>query len=110
MLSRATTERSSTSGKLGLCWQLKDRGLSQIVSTEGTRVGPPEVLQALMEGGPVDSSQYRFYLHIKIETGHMNYKWMNDRVIIGRATRVQGEVAYDAYFLENSPLSHRTET
>jgi hypothetical protein len=31
------------------------------------------------------------------------YKWMNDRAIIGRATGAQGKVAYDAYFLENSP-------
>ncbi|KAI2789381.1 hypothetical protein POX_d04869 [Penicillium oxalicum] len=69
--------------------------------TEGTRAGPPEVLQALMEGGPVDPSQYWFHLHIKIETGHEKYKWMNDRVIVGRATRAKGEVAYDAYYLEN---------
>ncbi|CAG8060316.1 unnamed protein product [Penicillium salamii] len=71
--------------------------------TEGTRAGPPEVLQALMEGGPVDPSQYWFHLHVKIETGHEKYKWMNNRVIVGRATRAKGEVAYDAYFLENSP-------
>ena len=54
-----------------------------------------------MEGGPVDPSQYWFHLHIKIETGHEKYKWMNDRVIVGRATRAKGEVAYDAYYLEN---------
>lgn len=77
--------------------------LTGIASTEGTRAGPPEVLKALMEGGPVDPSQYWFHLHVKIETGHEKYKWMNDRVIIGRATRAQGEVAYDAYFLENGP-------
>ncbi|KAJ5102424.1 hypothetical protein NUU61_004646 [Penicillium alfredii] len=65
--------------------------------------GPPEVLQALMEGGPVDSSQYWFHLHVKIETGHDKYKWMNNRVIVGRATRTTGEVAYDAYFLNNDP-------
>lgn len=71
--------------------------------TEGTRAGPPEVLQALMEGGRVDPSQYWFHLHVKIETGREKYKWMNDRVIIGRATRAKGEVVYDAYFLENDP-------
>lgn len=74
-----------------------------ICRTEGTRTGPPEVLQALMEGGPVDPSQYWFHLHVKIETGYEKYKWMNDRVIVGRATRAKGEVAYDAYFLENTP-------
>ncbi|KAJ5159385.1 uncharacterized protein N7482_006389 [Penicillium canariense] len=76
---------------------------SMMLRTEGTRAGPPEVLKALMDGGPVDPSQYWFHLHVKIETGHEKYKWMNDRVIIGRAARAQGEVAYDAYFLENSP-------
>lgn len=71
--------------------------------TEGPRSGPPEVLKALMEGGvEVDSSQYWFHLHIKLETGHEKYKWMNNRLIIARAMRVKGEVAYDAYFVENT--------
>lgn len=71
--------------------------------TEGTRAGPPDVLKALMEGGPVDPSQYWFHLHVRLETGHEKYKWMNNRVIIARATRAKSEIAYDAYFLENSP-------
>lgn len=71
--------------------------------TEGPRSGPAEVLRALMEGGQeVDSSQYWFHLHIKLETGHEKYKWMNNRLIIARATRIKGEVAYDAYFVDNS--------
>ncbi|KAJ5762578.1 uncharacterized protein N7511_005960 [Penicillium nucicola] len=78
-----------------------DDGAYIYIRTEGTRAGPPEVLRALMEGGPVDPSQYWFHLHVKIETGHEKYKWMNNRVIVGRATRAKGEVAYDAYFLEN---------
>ena len=56
-----------------------------------------------MEGGQeVDSSQYWFHLHIKLETGHDKYKWMNNRLIIARAMRIKGEVAYDAYFVDNS--------
>lgn len=80
-----------------------EMALTSAGRTEGTRAGPPEVLRALMEGGPVDPSQYWFHLHVKIETGHEKYKWMNDRVVIGGATRAKGEVAYDAYYLENSP-------
>jgi len=76
-------------------------GLSS--STEGTRSGPLEVLQRLMEGKPVHHSQYWFHLHIKVETGCDRYKWMNDRVIVGRALRIKDEVCYDAYFLENTP-------
>lgn len=34
-------------------------------------------------------------------------KRMNDRLILGRAARANGEVAYDAYFLEND--SFKTE-
>ncbi|KAJ5184055.1 hypothetical protein N7492_001671 [Penicillium capsulatum] len=75
--------------------------LDEYGRTEGTRAGPPEVLQALMEGGPVDPSQYWFHLHIKIETGHEKYKWMNNRVIVGRAMRTKEEVSYNAYCLEN---------
>ncbi|KAE8164432.1 hypothetical protein BDV40DRAFT_298460 [Aspergillus tamarii] len=78
-----------------------DDGAYIYIRTEGTRAGPPEVLKALMEGDGVDPNQYWFHLHIKLETGHEKYKWMNNRVIIGRATRAKGEVAYDAYFLEN---------
>lgn len=55
-----------------------------------------------MEGDAVDPGQYWFHLHIKIETGHEKYKWMNNRVIVGRVTRAKREVAYDAYFLENA--------
>jgi len=77
------------------------QGSHQASSTEGTRAGSPEVLQALMTGGDVDERQYWFHLHVKVETGHERYKWMNDRVIVGRATRAPGEVAYDAYYLEN---------
>ncbi|KAH8422349.1 DUF3237 domain-containing protein [Aspergillus melleus] len=79
-----------------------DDGAFLYIRTEGTRAGPPEVLQALMDGGPVDPSQYWFHLHVKIETGHEKYKWLNNRVIVGRATRAKSEVAYDAYFLENT--------
>ncbi|RDK43372.1 hypothetical protein M752DRAFT_335190 [Aspergillus phoenicis ATCC 13157] len=71
------------------------------VRTEGTRSGPPEVLKALMEGDGVDPASYWFHLHIKLETGHEKYRWMTNRVIVGRATRAKGEAAYDAYFLEN---------
>ncbi|OJJ37919.1 hypothetical protein ASPWEDRAFT_171371 [Aspergillus wentii DTO 134E9] len=78
-----------------------DDGAYLYIRTEGTRSGPPEVLKALMEGDGVDPNSYWFHLHIKIETGHEKYRWMNNRVIVGRATRAKGEVAYDAYFLEN---------
>ncbi|PWY95429.1 hypothetical protein BO94DRAFT_553316 [Aspergillus sclerotioniger CBS 115572] len=72
------------------------------VRTEGTRSGPPDVLRALMESpDAVDPDQYWFHLHIKLETGHEKYRWMNNRVVVGRATRAKGEVAYDAYFLED---------
>lgn len=55
-----------------------------------------------MTGFSVHPSEYSFHLHIKIETGHEEYKWMNNRVIIGNATRTAGEVAYDAYFLDSA--------
>lgn len=97
--------RVSISGRWPLMIDSFDVEYRRLTSdrTEGTRAGPPEVLQALMEGGRVDPSQYWFHLHVKIETGREKYKWMNDRVIIGRATRAKGEVVYDAYFLENDP-------
>lgn len=69
--------------------------------TEGTRSGPPHVLKALVEGGDVDPGQFWFHLHVKIETGSEEYRWLNRRVIVARARREKGEVAYDAYFLEN---------
>lgn len=55
-----------------------------------------------MEGKLVHHSQYWFHLHVKVETGCDRYKWMNDRVIVGRAIRTKDEVSYDAYFLENT--------
>lgn len=104
-LLKVTTGRSSMSGMLPMCLQNLCFCFTEIFiwnRTEGPRSGPPEVLTALMEGGQeVDSSQYWFHLHIKLETGHEKYQWMNNRLIIARATRIKGEVAYDAYFVEN---------
>lgn len=57
--------------------------LTKACRTEGTRAGPPEVLQALAEGGPVDPSQYWFHLHVKIETGREKHKWTNNELSPG---------------------------
>ncbi|KAI6778760.1 uncharacterized protein J7T54_005863 [Emericellopsis cladophorae] len=79
-----------------------DDGAFLYIHTEGIRAGSPEVLQALMTGGDADDCQYWFHLHVKLEIGYEKYRWMNDRVIVGRATRAPDEVAYDAYYLENT--------
>lgn len=70
-------------------------------STEGARFGPPDVLEGLISGQSVDPGRYCFHLHVKIETGHPKYKWLNNRVIIARAQRQALEVAYDAYVMQN---------
>lgn len=61
-----------------------------MVKTEGWRTGPPDVLQRLLdpvEGAKVECKEYRVRLFVKFETGDERYRWLNEAMWIGSATR-----------------------
>lgn len=73
-----------------------------MVKTEGWRTGPPAVLERLLdpvEGAKVECKEYRVRLFVKLETGDERYRWLNEAMWIGSATRSGFEVIYDAYRL-----------
>ncbi len=48
-------------------------------------------------GRIVDPDQYYFRIHLSFETAADNYKWLNNTIAIGSATRLPQVVVYDAY-------------
>ena len=78
--------------------QTHDRALIY-VATRGVRHGPPEVLARIADGELVDPAEYYFRVSIQYETGAPDYAWLNRIVAVGSATRLAGQVMYDAYML-----------
>lgn len=78
--------------------QTRDEALI-LVATRGVRHGPPEVLQRLAEGQPVDPGEYYFRVAIHYETGAPAYRWLNQIVAVASAVRLADQVIYDAYAL-----------
>jgi hypothetical protein len=69
------------------------------ISTRGVRHGPPEVLERLSRGEAVDPREYYFHITVQLETGATEYLWVNRRVFVARAARLQNTVVYDLYAL-----------
>ena len=65
--------------------------------TSGVRSGPPQVLEALLRGDPVDPSEYYFRVSIQYETSAPQYEWLNWIVAVASALRLADQVVYDAY-------------
>jgi len=69
------------------------------VSTQGVRHGPAEMLARLSRGQQVDPREYYFRLTVRLETGMPEYSWVNRRVFVACAARLQSSVVYDLYAL-----------
>ena len=76
--------------------QAQDGGLIS-VATSGVRDGPPEVLERLRRGEPVDPATYYFRVAIRYETAAPEHRWLNRIVAVGAAVRLADQVVYDAY-------------
>jgi hypothetical protein len=53
----------------------------------GFRHGPPEVIEALARGEPVDASRYYMRTHPRFETGDERYFWLNRTICVGTGSR-----------------------
>ena len=56
----------------------------------------------MIDGKSFSQNDYWMHLSVKLETGHEKYRWMSNRVVVARATRIGEQIAYDAYYLVNS--------
>jgi hypothetical protein len=63
----------------------------------GFRYGPPNVMEALAHGEPVDPSEYYFRISPTFETGRDEYSWLNRIVAVGVGRRVPSGPIYDIY-------------
>lgn len=68
-----------------------------LVSSEGIRHGPPEVLAALTRGDNVDPSLYYFRTVMRFETGEKRLDWLNRILALARGAREKNAVLLDVY-------------
>ena len=68
-----------------------------LVTSEGIRHGPPEVLAALMRGDNVDPSLYYFRTVMRFETGEKRLDWLNRILALARGAREKNAVLLDVY-------------
>ena len=63
----------------------------------GLRHGPPDIMQLLDRGEPVDPSQYYFRTAIMFETAGPKYDWLNRIFAIGTGRRPPEGPVYEIY-------------
>ena len=74
-----------------------DSGGLILVSSEGIRHGPPEVLARLMTGEFVDPSLYYFRTAMRFETGDPTLDWLNRVLAVARGQRERNAEKLDVY-------------
>ena len=67
-------------------------GASIDVRNFGFRHGPPEVIEALARGEPVDPSRYYMRTHPRLESGDPRYTWLNRTIFVGTGSRQPSSV------------------
>ncbi len=74
-----------------------DTGGRILVSSEGLRHGPPEVLATLARGEPVDPALYYFRTVMRFETADPSAEWLNRILALARGQRAARRVLLDVY-------------
>jgi hypothetical protein len=67
------------------------------IRTSGVRSGPPEVLEALLRGDPVDPSAYYFRVGVTLETATPRLAVLERSIFVASAVREADGVYYTAY-------------
>lgn len=74
-----------------------DTGARILVSSEGLRHGPPDILARLARGENVDPALYYFRTLMRFETADPAVDWMNRILAIARGQREARSVRLDVY-------------
>jgi Protein of unknown function (DUF3237) len=74
-----------------------DRGTRILVTSDGLRHGPPEVIAALARGEAVDPSRYYFRTLMRFETADPTLAWLNRILALGIGAREKLAVRLDVY-------------
>jgi hypothetical protein len=65
--------------------------------TSGVRSGPPEILEALLRGEPVEPSRYYFRVTVRLETSAARLAVLERSIFVASAIREADRVSYTAY-------------
>ena len=74
-----------------------DRSTRVLVTSDGLRHGPPEVIAALARGDPVEPSRYYFRTLMRFETADPTSAWLNRILALGTGAREKLAVRLDVY-------------
>ena len=74
-----------------------DDGHLILMTYSGFRHGPPEVMDRLARGEPVDVSEYYFRIAPRFETESEKYAWLNRTLAIGTGHRLPAGPTYEIY-------------
>jgi hypothetical protein len=77
-----------------------DGGGRVLVSSEGLRHGPPEVLEKLARGEKVDPKLYYFRTAMRFETSDPKLTWLNRVLAVARGEREPRAVRLEVYEVE----------
>jgi uncharacterized protein DUF3237 len=74
-----------------------DAGALIMVTSEGLRHGPPDVLEKLLRGDNVDPRLYYFRTVMRFETADPSVDWLNRILALARGQREAQAVRLDVY-------------
>ena len=74
-----------------------DAGARILVSSEGLRHGPPDILAKLVRGEAVDPQLYYFRTVMRFETSDPAVDWLNRILALARGQRLPNTVRLDVY-------------
>jgi Protein of unknown function (DUF3237) len=74
-----------------------DHGTRILVTSDGLRHGPPEVIAALARGEEVDPARYYFRTLMRFETADPTFAWLNRILALGTGAREKLAVRLDVY-------------
>jgi hypothetical protein len=77
-----------------------DAGARVLVSSEGLRHGPPDVIERLAQGDSVDPSLYYFRTVMRFETSDPVVSWLNRILALARGRREARSVRLDVHEVE----------
>ena len=77
-----------------------DDGARIMVTSEGLRHGPPEVMERLARGANVAPAHYYFRTVMRFETSDPNVDWLNRILALARGQREARAVRLDVYEVE----------
>jgi hypothetical protein len=77
-----------------------DDGARILLTSEGLRHGPPEVMERLARGDNVDPAHYYFRTVMRFETSDPKVDWLNRILALARGQRETRAVRLDVYEVE----------